>query len=768
MISRFLRGNCRDCPAHRGGTDQPGEKTDKTYTVALAGNPNTGKSTVFNALTGLRQHTGNWPGKTVTRAEGRFTHGDASYRLVDLPGTYSLLSASTDEEIARDFILFGEPDCTVVVVDATALERNLNLVFQVMEITDKVVVCVNLMDEAARTGIEVDIDRLSEDLGVPAVGTVANSRKGLDELVATVAAVTKGETVTAPRTPASPAAATAVVDDLVPRIRALYPGLCNARWIAYRLIEGDYRIRQALVSGELAALGQGPRGGAMSADRELETPVTPGRGRAAGAEQLLQHADALREEIGGERFRDELVATLFRGAERVASHTVRRNKQRAWLPGARIDRVLTHPLLGIPVMAVLFAAVFWITIVGANIPSAFLAGLLMAEGGLTGWFGAYLGTGAPPFLGTSLYEGLHMLFAALHAPAWFSGFLIDGVYLGLAWVVSVMLPPMAIFFPLFTLLEDLGYLPRVAFNLDGLFKRAGAHGKQALTMMMGFGCNAAGVIACRVIDSPRERLIAILTNVFVPCNGRFPTLIAVSTIFFGGMVAQASPFAASLIATGAVVGVVVIGVITTLIVSWALSRTLLRGEPSAFILELPPYRRPSVLRILYTSLIDRTLFVLMRAVVVAAPAGGIIWLMANVNIGALSVAAHVYGFLDPLGHLLGLDGILLLAFIIAIPANEIVMPTAIMLYLSRTRMIELEGAELGALLTDHGWTLLTAVCLMLFSLLHNPCGTTIWTIWRETRSRRWTLFGALMPLALAIVVCAIVATAVRLVIGGDL
>lgn len=507
----------------------------------------------------------------------------------------------------------------------------------------------------------------------------------------------------------------------------------------------------------------------MSKSRDIEPQVAgsanSGQDRALAAEDLLRHADALREEIGGERFRDELVATLFRRAEDVASQAVRRGKRRSWLTGARIDRFLTHPVFGIPVMAGLFAVMFWITIVGANIPSAFLAGLLMADEGLTGWFSEYLGIEAPAILGTSLYELLHMLFAALHAPGWLSGFLIDGAYLGLAWVVSVMLPPMAIFFPLFTLLEDLGYLPRVAFNLDWLFKKAGAHGKQALTMMMGFGCNAAGVTACRVIDSPRERLIAILTNVFVPCNGRFPALIALSTIFFGGLVGRPNGFAASLISTAAVVGIVAAGVAATLLVSWALSRTVLRGEPSAFILELPPYRRPNVLRILYTSLIDRTLFVLMRAVIVAAPAGGVIWLMANLSIGDLSVAAHVSGFLDPFGHLLGLDGAIVLAFIIAIPANEIVMPTAIMLYLSQTRMIDLEGAELGALLSDHGWTLLTAVCLMLFSLLHNPCGTTIWTIWRETRSARWTLFGALMPLGLAVVVCGVVATAARLVMG---
>ena len=496
----------------------------------------------------------------------------------------------------------------------------------------------------------------------------------------------------------------------------------------------------------------------------MSDPTAAMREKPSAAE-LLQRADALRERIGGERFRDELVATLYRRAEEVVAQSVRRRRPRVWLTDETIDRILTHPVLGIPVMAALFAVVFWITVVGANVPSAFLAGLLMTDGGLTEPFREYLGVETPVWLASSVYQLLHALFAVLRAPPWLSGFIVDGVYLGLAWVISVMLPPMAIFFPLFTLLEDLGYLPRVAFNLDWLFKRAGAHGKQALSMMMGFGCNAAGVIACRVIDSPRERLIAILTNVFVPCNGRFPTLITVASLFVASAVARPGTFVASLVGTAAVVGVVVFGVITTLFVSWILSRTILRGEPSAFILELPPYRRPSLLRVLYTSLIDRTAFVLYRACVVAAPAGGIIWLMANLNIDGVSIASHVYGFLEPFGRLLGLDGVILLAFIIAIPANEIVMPTALMLYMNQGRMVELQGALLGAVLTDHGWTLLTAVSLMLFSLLHNPCGTTIWTIWRETRSVRWTVFGALMPLVIAIFVCAIVATLTRLVVG---
>ncbi|MCC6779140.1 MAG: ferrous iron transporter B [Hyphomicrobiales bacterium] len=485
----------------------------------------------------------------------------------------------------------------------------------------------------------------------------------------------------------------------------------------------------------------------------------------ASATELLRRADALRQSVGGERFRDELVATLYQRAEAIARQAIVKRNPRAWTTDDAVDRILTHPLLGIPVMAGMFAVVFWITIVGANIPSGFLAGVLMTEGGLTDWMMAYFGVAPPAFLRVSVYQMLHAAFAALDAPHWLSGFVVDGVYLALAWVVSVMLPPMAIFFPLFTLLEDLGYLPRVAFNLDWLFKRVGAHGKQALTMAMGFGCNAAGVIACRVIDSPREKLIAILTNVFVPCNGRFPTLITVASLFVAGAVTKRDTLASSLIGTAVVVGVVVLGVVATLAVSWGLSHTLLRGEPSAFILELPPYRRPNVARVVYTSLIDRTAFVLSRACLVAAPAGAVIWLMGNIDIGGVSIARWASGALEPFGRLLGLDGVILLAFIIAIPANEIVMPTALMLYLSQGRMVELESGALGAVLVQHGWTVLTAVCLMLFSLLHNPCGTTIWTIWKETRSLRWTMLGTLMPLAIAVLVCAAVASAARL-LGG--
>jgi ferrous iron transport protein B len=406
-----------------------------------------------------------------------------------------------------------------------------------------------------------------------------------------------------------------------------------------------------------------------------------------------------------------------------------------------MDRIVTSRLWGFPIMFVLFALMFWLTIAGANVPSAMLADLFF-------WIEGH---------GASLFE-------RVGAPWWLTGFLWHGVYRGLAWVVSVMLPPMAIFFPLFTILEDLGYLPRVAFNLDFLFRRAGAHGKQALTMAMGFGCNAAGVIATRVIDSPRERLVAILTNNFVPCNGRFPTLIMVATIFVGALV---PPIVASLAAAGAVVGVVVLGVMFTLAVSWLLSRTVLRGEASAFTLELPPYRRPGIVRILYTSLIDRTLFVLWRAMWTAAPAGAVIWLLGNIYVDGVSLATRSADALAPLGRAIGLDGVILLAYVIAIPANEIVVPTMLMVYTGAGMMTELDSMrELQTLLVaGHGWTLLTAVNLMLFALLHNPCATTIITIYKETLSAKWTALGALMPLAIAFLVTFVTATVWRQILG---
>ena len=459
---------------------------------------------------------------------------------------------------------------------------------------------------------------------------------------------------------------------------------------------------------------------------------------APDPQSVIRRAEQLRRGLTG-NFRDEAVSSIYSEAERISRRVVRRSGASQPLDwDQRIDRIVTSPVFGLPLMVGILAVVFWLTIAGANVPSAMLASGFF-------WF----------------EDRAAALFDLAGAPWWLTGFVWHGVFRGLAWVISVMLPPMAIFFPLFTILEDLGYLPRVAFNLDFLFRRAGAHGKQALTMAMGFGCNAAGVIATRVIDSPRERLVAILTNNFVPCNGRFPTLIMLATIF---VAASFPPVLASIAAAGAVVGVVVLGVGFTLLMSWVLSRTVLKGEASAFTLELPPYRRPGIARILYTSLIDRTLFVLWRAVLTAAPAGAVIWLLGNIHVGGTSLATYSADALAPLGNAIGLDGVILLAYVIAIPANEIVVPTMLMVYMGGGMMTEMESmSDLRALLVgQHGWTMLTAVNLMLFALLHNPCATTIITIYKETLSKRWAALGALMPLALAFLVTFFTATVARL------
>ncbi len=457
-------------------------------------------------------------------------------------------------------------------------------------------------------------------------------------------------------------------------------------------------------------------------------------------EDILDRVEEMQRGLDGS-YRDEIVEAIYLDAESISRKVVRTGEKTSYPWDQKLDRIVTSKIWGLPFMALLLAVVFWVTISGANVPSA-----LLAEGLF--WLGAR---------GVDLFE-------ALGLPWWITGFIWHGIYRGLAWVIAVMLPPMAIFFPIFTILEDLGYLPRVAFNVDALFKKAGAHGKQALTMSMGLGCNAAGVVACRVIDSPRERLIAILTNNFMPCNGRWPTLIILATLF---VAAAFPPAFAAMAAAGSLVLIVLIGAATTLLVSAILSRSFLRGEASSFTLELPPYRRPSILRVLYTSLIDRTIFVLWRAVVMAVPAGGVIWLLSNIYAEGRSLTVWVSEWLEPVGRAIGLDGVILLAYIIAIPANEIVVPTIIMAYTGAGMMIELDTMEeLRQLLVDQqGWTLLTAVCLMLFSLLHNPCSTTMWTVYRETRSVKWTVVSGLMPLAIAFILLFIVAQTAYWIMG---
>ena len=576
------------------------KETEQDQIIALAGNPNVGKSTVFNGLTGMNQHTGNWPGKTVVNAQGQYRHNDTNYIMVDIPGTYSLIANSAEEEVARDFICFGGADAVVVVADATCLERNLNLVLQTMEITDRVVLCVNLMDEAKKKKIKIDLPRLSERLGIPVVGMSARSGKGLDKLMDTVAALTRTEERKNPLRIRYSDEIENAVSLIEPVVENALHGAVNSRWVALQLLDNDDSLLRSMKN----YLGYD----LLESEEVLQ--------QVAQARQELEAAGIPQEE-----FRDEVVTRIVKTCEEISRETVRFEEEKYAERDRRIDRILTSKLTGIPIMIAMLFGIFWITISGANVPSA-----LLSEGLF------------------SLEQPLNDFFLWVSAPDWLRGIVVDGVFRTLAWVISVMLPPMAIFFPLFTLLEDSGYLPRIAFNLDHFFCKACAHGKQALTMCMGFGCNACGVIGCRIIDSPRERLIAILTNNFVPCNGRFPTLIAIITMFFAGAVGGAFQ---SVVSTLMLTGVIVLGVFMTLMISRLLSKTILKGMPSSFNLELPPYRRPQVGKVIVRSIFDRTLFVLGRAVVVAAPAGLVIWVLANISIGDTSILAHCAAFLDP-------------------------------------------------------------------------------------------------------------------------
>ena len=716
-----MKNTCDTCALNPSASLKPlGEEAGTYhYTIALAGNPNTGKSTVFNALTGLRQHTGNWPGKTVTRAEGSFSFHDQRYRIIDLPGTYSLLSTSEDEEVARDFILFGKPDVTVIVVDASRLERNLSLALQILEITDKAVLCLNLMDEARRHHITIDTRTLSRDLGIPVVATSARTKEGIADLLFAIEDVVSGKFQTKKQTYIDlPKENAEAIAELQSALSELNPDLPNTRWLAMRLIEGDESVQKGVMAGT------------FSAENNPEKQA-----------RVLRIADEYHK-ILGDTYRNDLVEAIYAEATKLINASVSTDfSARSFRIDRAIDRVVTHKIWGFPIMFLLLAGVLWITIIGANYPSQWLSDVFV------GWLYPLLKNGAN----------------ALHFPWWLSGFLIDGVYLATTWVISVMLPPMAIFFPLFTLLEDFGYLPRVAFNLDKLFRTAGAHGKQALTMSMGFGCNAAGVVATRIINSPREKLIAIITNNFSLCNGRWPTQILIATLFIGALVPKQW---SGTVAMLAVIGIAVLGIVFSFLTSWLLSKTLLKGESSFFVLELPPYRPPRFFQTLYTSVIDRTLIVLWRAIVFAAPAGAVIWLICNLQIAQQPIALWLIQGLDPIGVFIGLNGVILLAYIVAIPANEIVIPTVLMLttmVLGQTAvgegagvLMEASTSQVGVLLHAGGWTLLTAVNLMLFSLLHNPCSTTIYTIYKETHSKKWTLIATLLPVLYGIVVCFLV------------
>lgn len=656
--------------------------------IGLVGNPNVGKSTVFNALTGLKQHTGNWTGKTVTNAIGNFIYEGIEYELVDLPGTYSLIAHSAEEEVTRDFVVEKNYDAMIVICDAVCLERNLNLVLQLKKITNHVIVGVNLLDEAKKKKIKINLLKLEKELELPVVGMSARSNEGLEELKCILA-----EKITKKREKIKCEEADKFEQENISLEKENEHGMEGKKEERISLEEEKISLEKEKIDLERENFNLG------KSNSSIEEIIT-----------LEQESEILKE------------------AERIANQVVSFEKENYDKLDRKWDKLLTNKLTGIPIMLGMLGIILWLTIQGANYPSQLLSQFLF-------WVG----------------DKLEVALQICHLPAMLIDMLINGMYRVLAWVVAVMLPPMAIFFPLFTLLEDLGVLPRIAFNLDGAFKKCSACGKQALTMCMGFGCNACGVTGCRIIDSPRERLIAILTNSLIPCNGRFPTLISIITMFLVGTAAGAWE---SLQGVLLLLGFILLGILFTFLSSKFLSQTILKGKPSSFILELPPYRKPQIGKVLVRSIFDRTLFVLGRAITVAAPAGIFIWCLTNLEINQISILTYCTHFLDPFAQLLGLDGVILMAFILGFPANEIVMPIVLMTYMATGQLIEMDNlVALKEILVMNGWTTVTAISTMVFCLFHWPCSTTCLTIKKETGSWKWTIIAFILPTMIGMLLC---------------
>ena len=664
--------------------------------IALVGNPNVGKSTIFNALTGLNQHTGNWPGKTVESALGKFKYNNKEYTMIDLPGTYSLFSSSKEEEVTRDFICFKKHALTIVVVDACLLERNLNLVSQIIETNDNVIVCVNLLDEAEKKNIKIDFRKLEQILNVPVIGTSATDKKSLDKLLELIE-----KNMNKTKFSNNLITYNEKIEDVIKKMELTlnkYISSNSTRFYAIKLLEENEDFNNKIYSY-------------LGLDKEAIEDI----------KMCINYSKKYLENNDINYYQKELINTIIKNNNKISKLVTNNTDVKI----SKIDKILTSKYFGIPVMIGFLGIILWLTITGSNYPSTLLSNALF-----------------------KLSDLLSEFLISIKTPLIIHDIIINGMLKTLLWVISVMLPPMAIFFPLFTLLEDSGFLPRIAFNLDKLFSKAKCHGKQALTMCMGFGCNACGVVGARIIDSPRERLIAILTNAFVPCNGRFPGLIAIITMFLA--VGSFGSLKSSAILTL----ILVLSIIVTLFISKLLSNTILKGIPSSFVLEMPSYRKPQVKKVIIRSVFDRTLFVLGRAIIVALPAGLVIWIMSNVNIFGVNILSFCTNLLDPIANIFGVDGTILMAFILGFPANEIVIPIMLMSYLNANTLMDYSSlTELKSLLITNGWTIKTAVCTLILMLFHFPCSTTILTIKKETKSLKWTIISFLLPTITGLLIC---------------
>lgn len=669
--------------------------------VAFIGNPNVGKSSIFNYLTNLKQHTGNWTGKTVESASGYYKYNDKIYTLVDLPGTYSLFSSSKEEEVSRDFICFNNYDLVVIIIDITMLQRNLNLVLQILETNNNVIICANLMDEALNLGIKPNLNKLSKILKVPVIPTSIKDKRSLKNLIKQIDKNIDNKAFNNYLIKYNK-----IIEDVIYKINKTldkYTNNINNRFFSIRLINNDKDYNNKIYN--YLKINKKDR-------KKIDNIIN------------ICNNYLISNKIYD--YQEEIIKQIVYNSDEIYNNVIKKEKER----NIKLDKILSSKLFGIPIMLLFFIFILWLTIKGANYPSKILSDILF-----------------------SINNYLYKFLLYIKMPNIIIEILINGVLKTLSWVISVMLPPMAIFFPLFTLLEEIGFLPRIAFNLDKLFNKANCHGKQSLTMCMGLGCNSCGVTGCRIIESKKDRIIAILTNSFIPCNGRFPSLIAIITMFL------ATGYFSSLKASIILMFIIIIAIFITLIISKLLSKIIYKNEESTFILEIPPFRKPNIKKVIVRSIFDKTLHVLTRAISIAAPFGLIIWLCANIKVGNISILKHCTNILDPIGNIFGVDGTILMALILGFPANEIVIPIIIMSYMNTSSLTDYNNLlELKNLLINNGWNTITSICSLFLILFHFPCSTTILTIKKETNSKILTFIAFLLPTITGLLICFIINT----------